>query len=338
MTINKRKILITGVCGSIGIALLAKIITEKKFDNYDIIGIDKDENKLFFLNEKYIKNKRIKLYLCDIRNEISLNDYLNKVDIIYHTAALKHVGITELSPYEAIQTNIIGTNNLIRLSEQNKVKKFIFCSTDKAVNPTNVMGASKLMAEKLLTSAVAKNGSFGTIFTTIRFGNVMGSAGSVFQIFRNQIKNNMPITITDKNMTRFVMSISEATKYIIEISNLAIGGEVFVPKMPSLKITSLADALIKMGCKENLIKKIFIGPKPGEKMYEELVGIEEMRRTIEIKNYYVILPAFSNLFPQINNKYIKKKSMKIKSIYNSETAKSLNCSEIIEFIKKNKIT
>ena len=206
--VYKKSILITGVCGTIGKSLLYQILKEKKFYSYNIIGIDKDENNLFFLYEEFLKQERVKLFLCDIRNEISLNNFLDKVEIIFHTAALKHVGITELSPYEAIQTNINGTNNLIRLSEQNKVTKLIFCSTDKAVNPTNVMGASKLMAEKLLTSAVARNKSRGTIFASIRFGNVMGSAGSVFQVFQNQIKKGNNITITDLNMSRFVIYIS----------------------------------------------------------------------------------------------------------------------------------
>lgn len=335
--VEKKNILITGVCGTIGKSLLYHILNEKKFRNYNIIGIDKDENNLFFLYEEFLNQERVKLFLCDIRNEISLNNFLDKVEIIFHTAALKHVGITELSPYEAIQTNINGTNNLIRLSEQNKVNKLIFCSTDKAVNPTNVMGASKLMAEKLLTSAVARNKSRGTIFSSIRFGNVMGSAGSVFQVFQDQIKKGNDITITDLKMSRFVMSISEATKYIIEVSNLAVGGEVFVPKMPAIKITTLADALIKINSETSNFKKVIIGAKPGEKMYEELVGSEEIRRTIEIKNYYVILPAFTNLFPKIVGKYKLKNNNNLKKIYNSQTADKLNCKQIIHFIKKYKI-
>ena len=334
--IVKKNILITGVCGTIGRSLLYQILKEDKFKNYNIIGIDKDENNLFFLYEKFLKQERVKLFLCGIRNEISLNNFLDKVDTIFHTAALKHVGIIELSPYEAIQTNINGTNNLIRLSEQNKVKKLIFCSTDKAVNPTNVMGASKLMAEKLLTSAVARNKAKGTIFSSIRFGNIMGSAGSVFQVFQNQIKQKIPLTITDKKMSRFVMSISEATKYILEVSELAVGGEVFVPKMPSISITTLADALEKIYSNDT-IERIFIGAKPGEKMFEELVGTEEIRRTVEIKNYYVILPAFSNLFPNIEKEYSVKKSRKLNEIYNSHTADKLNCKQVVAFIKENNI-
>jgi FlaA1/EpsC-like NDP-sugar epimerase len=336
---NIKTILITGVCGTIGSVLIEKLLNLKKYNKYKIIGIDKDENNLFFLTQKYITNDRVKLYLCDIRNEMSFKEYFKNVDLVFHTAALKHVGITELSPYEAVQTNIIGTNNLITSAEQNNVKKFIFCSTDKAVNPTNVMGSSKLMAEKLLTSAVARNGAKGTIFSCIRFGNVMGSAGSVFPVFCKQIESGGPLTITDKNMTRFIMSISQATDYIIEVVDLAVGGEVFVPKMPSISVDNLADALIKYYNSKifknemKIIKKI-IGPKPGEKFYEELLGDEELRRTIKIKNYYIILPAFYNLYPQIIKKYLDLKEQGIKKIYNSQNSKQLTVKEIIKFIDK----
>ena len=165
----------------------------------------------------------------------------------------------------------------------------------------------------------------------------MGSAGSVFQVFQDQIKKGNDVTITDLKMSRFVMSISEATKYIIEVSNLAVGGEVFVPKMPAINITTLADALIKINCSYKTPKKLIIGAKPGEKMYEELVGSEEIRRTIEIKNYYVILPAFSNLFPKITKKYNTQNSNNLNEIYNSQTSTKLSCEEVINFIHKHKI-
>jgi len=259
------------------------------------------------------------------------------VDIVFHTAALKHVHLSEKSPNQVINTNILGIQNIISSARSNKVGKVIFTSSDKAVNPTNIMGASKLMGERLISSAHSNRISDEQVFVSTRFGNVLGSNGSVIPIFKDQINKGGPVTLTDPNMTRFVMTVEQSAKLVIDTAKIAQGGEVFVTKMPSIRIIDLAEIMIRFNSKkikkdENIIIQE-IGVKPGEKLFEELINSEEIRRTFELENYYCILPAINNS----KNHYHNIISKEIKSPYISSPEISLTQAELENFLVGNKL-
>ena len=321
-----RNILITGVCGTIGKTLILKLLRIKKFNK--IIGIDVNEEQLFLLESEFQNNKKISFKYCDIKDFETLNEVCYGMDLIFHTAALKHVLFCEESPNQAINTNIKGTLNLIKSSINNSVKKVIFTSSDKAVNPTSVMGTSKLMGEKLFTSYNFKINNKSTIFASVRFGNVIGSSGSFIPLFYNQIKSKKYITITDNNMTRFVMTVNEAIDLMIKSANLAKGGEVFVFKMNAVKISDVADSMIDLYSRDKNIKKKIIGSRPGEKLYEELISDEELRRTNETSKFFIIYPPF---FKNIS----KIKKMKIKTQINSSNSKFISKAMIKKILKQN---
>ncbi|GAB3282047.1 polysaccharide biosynthesis protein [Parahaliea aestuarii] len=295
-----KRVLVTGVCGTVGRAITDKLISGQFGDLKEFVGIDNNESELFFVEQEY-GSERAHFFLRDLRDYRGIREVCHGVDIIFHTAALKHVGICEKSPAEAVQTNIDGLQNLIRAAQRCEIERFIFTSSDKAVNPTNVMGTSKLMGERLVTAANNSRENKGTVFTSTRFGNVLGSRGSVVPIFKNQILNGKDITLTSREMTRFVMTISEAADLVIESSALAKGGEVFITKMPVIRIEDLGQVMIDVLAGEvdadKRTKIHEIGVKPGEKLYEELMSEEETSRAIETEDYFVVLPAFRDLYP-----------------------------------------
>jgi FlaA1/EpsC-like NDP-sugar epimerase len=284
-------VFITGSCGTIGKEIIRILISET---SASVVAVDNNETELFFQQEKYKSGDRVRCFLVDIRDKEALLLRMQGADIVLHTAALKHVGICEVSPNQAIQTNIIGTQNVIDAALLNSVERLIFTSSDKAVNPTNVMGVSKLMGERLVTSASENLVSGGTIFASTRFGNVLGSRGSVVPIFRSQIESGQPITLTDKKMTRFIMTLSEATRLVLDSVWIARGGEVMITKMPIAKIEDIAKVMAKNLAKEKETDIIEIGSKPGEKMYEELMNDEELRRSRIFGSFLIVLPAFSD--------------------------------------------
>ncbi len=326
-----KKVLITGTCGTVGKELLRQVSAlEPKW----VRGIDNNESELFFLHEEYKDRDDVDLTICDIREKSQLVQLFEGIDIVLHTAALKHVIINEKNPAEAILTNIVGTQNVIEASRISGVERVIYTSSDKAVNPTNVMGTSKLMGERLITAANG-TGEKGPIFSSTRFGNVMGSNGSVIPIFKKQIMNGGPVTVTDESMTRFIMSLSEAASLVMESVFLANGGEVFVTKMPTIRISDLAEVMIgELANRESVEKKI-IGAKPGEKLYEELMNEEEVRRTIELDKYFVVKPAFkvdSAIFD-----YSNQKARKIDKVYRSDQETLMNHTELSNFLTINKL-
>lgn len=294
-------VLITGICGTVGRELLHQVVEKQPAE---VIGIDNNESEVFFLGEEYSSNSHVHLYIGDIRDRDKLMRKMRGVDIVLHAAALKHVILCERSPRDAIQTNILGIQNIIDAATANGVERVIFASSDKAVNPTNVMGTSKLMGEKLMTAANAIHRGDGPIYASARFGNVLGSRGSVIPLFKRQIVAGGPVTLTDPTMTRFIMTLEEAVKLVIETVFLAKGGEVFVTKMSVVRIEDLAEIMIeemaaKCGHDPKRIEVKIIGSKSGEKHYEELMNEEETRRTVEIDNYFVILPAFKSVYENI---------------------------------------
>ena len=339
--IKGKNILVTGACGTIGSELIRQLINSKIYKPAKIVGLDNNENAVFLINEKYSNVQKANFFVSDIRNLDELISKSRNIDIIFHTAALKHVFLSEKSPEEVIRTNINGIQNLIIAAKENNIKKVIFTSSDKAVNPTNVMGASKLMGERLITASNHLLDKISTIFVSTRFGNVLGSNGSVVSVFYDQIINGRPITLTDEKMTRFIMSVSDAVKLVIDSADHATGGEVFVTKMPVIRIADLAlamyEILAPLHKKKEKIKIVKIGPKPGEKLYEELLNSEEVRRSIEHKNYYIILPAIRSTKLNIKYNYKNIISKKVKNIYSSHEGPFLKIPEIKQLLIKNKV-
>ena len=301
--INKN-ILVTGSSGTVGSELVRQLLAMSECSPKQVIGIDNNESALFFQDQEYLGDRRAGFFVADVRESYVLNQLMEDVDIVFHCAALKHVVLCERSPEQAVQTNIVGIQNIINASLNNSVEKVIFTSSDKAVNPTNVMGTTKLMGERMITAANSNKKGKGPIFASTRFGNVLGSNGSVIPIFYNQIMQGGPVTLTDNDMTRFVMSIGESVRLLLDSSVLAKGGEVFITKMPVVRIKDLATAMInelsyKHGYDKNKIKILEIGCKPGEKLYEELMSSEETRRALELDRYFSVLPAFRGIYNNI---------------------------------------
>jgi len=278
--------------------------------------------------------------LADIRDKVKLGRVMRHIDIVFHTAAFKHVILCERSPFEAVQTNILGVQNLILAAFENDVGTVIFTSSDKAVNPTSVMGTSKLMGERLMTAANNNYKGKGTKFTSTRFGNVLGSRGSVIPIFREQIKAGGPVTLTNPEMSRFIMSIKEAVRLVIESAYLSCGGEVFITKMPVINIKDLAEVMIdelagRYGHDPADVQVEVIGSKPGEKLYEELMNEEETRRVIELDRYFSVLPAFKSLYRDIKYDYSGIVNTDITQPYHSGHEAPLTKSELAAFLHEN---
>jgi FlaA1/EpsC-like NDP-sugar epimerase len=333
---NKR-ILITGAAGTVGKEMIKQLLS---FAPFELRLMDNNETEIFFLMEEY-KDKNVFCYLGDVRDRGKVEKLTAGIDIIFHCAAFKHVILSEYNPFDVVQTNIIGVENIIRAATASKVKHVLFTSSDKAVNPTNVMGTSKLMGEKLITAANVRNNS-KTIFSSTRFGNIMGSRGSVVPLFMNQLRKGGPITLTDKRMTRFVMTTEEAVRLVLKSITISRGGEVFVTKMPVVRIQDLAEGIVevlapKYGHKSSNVAITEIGSKPGEKLYEELISSEEIHRSLELKDMFVITPAFKSVYESIQYKYPDTVSEAIHKPYISSVEKALTKEEIKKYLLQNKV-
>ncbi len=333
-----KRILVTGACGTVGSVLVRQIL--ENIDECELIGLDNNESELFFAQQTYAAYPNARFFLADVRDKERLSREMANIHILFHTAAFKHVVLCEQSPFEAVQTNIMGVQNLIAASLENRVEKVIFTSSDKAVNPTSVMGTSKLMGERLMTAANCNTFTGGPVFASTRFGNVLGSRGSVIPVFKEQIQRGGPVTLTDPQMTRFIMSIQEAVRLVIESALLAKGGEVFITKMPVIRILDLAEVMIeelapRYGHAPGDIKIQTIGVKPGEKMYEELMSAEETRRTWELEKYFVVFPAFRNSYQNIQYDYPQVVSKTVSAPYFSSREAPLSKEELRVFLKDN---
>ncbi len=346
MTLNHylkgKRILVTGACGTVGSELFRILCQTPEYEPKEIVGVDNNESSLFFMDQKYLNDDRTRFYLADIRDSTKISRIMKGIDIVFHAAALKHVVLCERSPFEAVQTNIHGVQNVIMAAIENHVEKVIFTSSDKAVNPTNVMGTSKLMGERLITAANSNNFANNTIFASTRFGNVLGSSGSVIPIFQKQIEKGGPVTLTDSNMTRFIMSIEEAARLVIDSASVAKGGEVFVTKMPVVKISDLAEVMInelaaEYGYKPDQIEITEIGVKPGEKLYEELMSHEETRRAVELDQYFTVLPAFRGLYKDISYEYKNIVSTNVTDPYISADEPPLSLDSLRHFLLSNRL-
>jgi UDP-N-acetylglucosamine 4,6-dehydratase/5-epimerase len=287
--VKKLNYFITGGTGSFSNSFIKKIIEKKLFGK--IIIFSRDEYKQDLMkNLPFIKNniKKFRFFIGDIRDKDRLNFAIQEdVDVVIHAAALKQVHTIEYNPFEAIKTNILGAQNVIDVCLSKNIKKVLALSTDKAAAPINLYGATKLTSDKLFISANFFKGKKKTIFSVVRYGNVMGSRGSVVPLFIEQKKNNNVFTLTHKQMTRFHITLNEAINFVINCLSSMKGGEIFVPKIPSFKVTDLIKAL------SNKPKIKLIGIRPGEKLHEEMITFSDSFHTIEKKDKYIILPEIS---------------------------------------------
>ncbi|OPY52390.1 MAG: UDP-galactose-4-epimerase [Methanosaeta sp. PtaU1.Bin060] len=277
-------ILVTGGTGSFG-----RKFTETLLRDYSprrLVIFSRGELKQHEMRQKFpdTGNSPVRYFIGDVRDRERLYRAFNKVDVVIHAAALKQVPACEYNPFEAVQTNILGARNVIDAAIDKGVEKVMAISTDKAVNPINLYGATKLCAEKMFVQANAYSGVGGTRFSVCRYGNVMGSRGSVIPLFKKQ-RECGTVTVTDPRMTRFLITLEHGVRFVMECTDQMHGGEVFVPKIPSAKITDLTEA-IAPGCSVS-----YIGIRGGEKLHEVLVSEDEARHTVEMDDKYVILPS-----------------------------------------------
>jgi FlaA1/EpsC-like NDP-sugar epimerase len=333
--LDGKRVVVTGGAGSVGSELVEQLLRLP----VDLVRvIDNNEGGIFQLSERYGRTNRCEFLFCDIRDDHELNRAFSGIDVCFHSAALKHVPSCEHSPFSAVQTNIIGTQQVIRASLRNHLSHVLITSSDKAVNPTNVMGTSKLMAERLFTAANAlSEGAHRSVFSATRFGNVAGSQGSVIPLFCEQIRNGQDITLTHPEMTRFVMTLSDAAAMLIESMGWAKGGEIFVTKMPVLAIADLARVMVKLiaplyGRSVADVTIRIIGQRPGEKIWEELNTDEEVRRTYDLGRYLVVEPALRNFYgtPEYVYEGVAKKPSE--RIYHSANEPSMSDVEIEQFL------
>ena len=327
--LNNKNILITGGTGSFGKKFLQTLI--KKYLPKKIVIFSRDEQKQYTLQKK-LKSKKIRFFIGDVRDKDRFLYASRGMDVVIHAAAMKHVDIAEYNPMEAIKTNILGSQNVIESCIENNVKKVIALSTDKASSPINLYGATKLTSDKLFVAANNYKGKKDIKFSVVRYGNVMGSKGSVIPLFLSQKKDNT-FTITDKKMTRFNITLEDGVNFVVQVLKIMQGGEIFIPKIPSLNVVDIPKAI------STNPKIEFIGIRPGEKLHEEMISEEESLNSLSYKNYYVLIPnsRFNNLNIKNYLKLFKNGKKIIKPFaYKSNTNKHfLNVNEIKKLLKNN---
>lgn len=322
-----KKILITGGTGSLGQALTKRLLSE----NVDTLRIfSRNEHKQISMESKF-HDERLRFFIGDVRDYDRLTRALEDIDIVFHAAALKHVPIIEYNPFEAIKTNVIGSQNVIDACLHENVEKAVCVGTDKAVSPLNTYGATKLLMEKLFVTAsnYLNKKRHKTKFIALRYGNVLGSSGSVLPLFTEQIKTNKKITITDNQMTRFSITMNEALDFILESTNIGHGSEIFVPKLRAYVIEDLKNALFSLLDKAD---EEIIGIRPGEKLHETLINENELRNTFELDNKFVILK--SDTMENDLGLYDSIKKSALNKTYSSDSVEKIPTKELIKIISK----
>lgn len=330
---NGKTILVTGGTGSIGSEIVRQLL---KYEPKAIRIFSRGEEKQFYMQQELSAYSNVRFLIGDVRDYQRIEYACRDVDIIFHAAAMKHVPASEYNPMEAVKTNVIGTQNVIDAAIRNEVGKFVAISTDKVVSPTNTMGATKLLSEKLVVAANQYKGKTRTIFSCVRFGNVMGSSGSVIPLFCKQLEADKDLTLTDEDMTRFMMSIPQAAKLVLSAAVNSKFGETYVLKMPAIKISVLAQALLNLYNATHEKKyqgeiKV-VGIRPGEKLYEELMTSEEIDRSYENEKMYIIPPNYHS----IDTRYEEYEKIKITS-YSSDTTDLMSEQEFLSIIEQNSL-
>lgn len=283
--LDNSSILITGGTGSLGKALVEQLLLESKARR--IVIFSRDELKQLELRNYFRNDSRLRWFLGDVRDLERLKRAFHGVEFVIHAAALKQVDTGEYNPMEFIKTNVLGSQNVIDAAIETGVKKVVALSTDKASSPINLYGATKLTADKLFVAANNYSIPYGTAFCVVRYGNVMGSRGSVIPYFRQIAESGKPLPLTDKRMTRFWISIQQAVEFVLNSFEIMQGGELYVPRIPSMKLLDLAKAISPNS------EIVEIGMRPGEKLHEEMISADDSRRTILIGERYVVTPVVS---------------------------------------------
>jgi UDP-N-acetylglucosamine 4,6-dehydratase len=281
-TLTGASIMVTGGSGSFGLAFTRHMLGT--VDPGSIVVYSRDELKQYEMRNALAGDPRVRFVLGDVRDRERLTQAMAGIDYVVHAAALKHVDAAEYFPTEYVKTNIDGSRNVIDAAAENGVKKVIALSTDKASSPINLYGATKMVADKLFTSSGATL-SGGSLFSVVRYGNFMGSRGSVVPLFQRLARNGESLPITDKRMTRFWMSLDHAVKFLVDSFDLMSGGELFVPRIPSVRITDLVEAIAPTA------PVYEIGPRPGEKLHEEMIAKEDGHRTFQLGDRFVVVSA-----------------------------------------------
>jgi UDP-N-acetylglucosamine 4,6-dehydratase len=332
--LNNKTILITGGTGSFGKAFLRKIIT--RYNPKKVIIFSRDELKQSEIRKELsdAQLKKIRFFIGDVRDQERLNTAFSNVDIVIHAAALKQVDAAEYNPLETIKTNINGAQNVILASLNNNVEKILALSTDKACSPINLYGATKLASDKLFVSSNGIKGDKKCRFSVLRYGNVMSSRGSVIPYFQELAKKKQPLPVTSIDMTRFSLTLSESVDFAIKSLQYMVGGEIFVPKISSYKILDLVEAV-------NLDRRYkVVGVRPGEKNHEELISLYDLKKTIDFKEFFIIVPE--SKVTTWNEKKFKKQNKvnkisygKVTTSYTSNTNKFFLTPKKLRDIIKN---
>lgn len=330
--VRDKTVLITGAAGTIGSALAERLAGVARA----VRCLDHAETELFFVHQRLAGKGAIAPQLGDIRDLDRLRFAMAGVDVVFHAAALKHVGLGEYNPFEVVQTNLQGVNNVIRAALDANVDRVIFTSSDKAVNPTNVMGASKMMGERLVIAANEIRGTHQTRFGAVRFGNVIGSRGSVVPIFARQLLRNEPITLTDDGMTRYVMTVAEAADLVLEAGARLHGGEIFVTKMRALGVSDLAKAMAN-GLGKASYQTVRTGARPGEKLYEELLSADEYPRAFDDDRMLVVLPTDDVSSPVPALRRVYERCAKVTKEWHSGNDERMSVAEIERYLEQHAI-
>ncbi len=327
---KNKTVLVTGGTGSFGTKFIEKLL--KVNNTKKIIIFSRDEVKQYHLSEKLSKFKnKLRFFLGDVRDYERVVTATRGVDIVVHAAALKQVPAAEYNPTEAIKTNIKGAENLINASILNKVQKLIALSTDKAANPINLYGATKLVSDKLFVAANNLSGKNNTLFSVVRYGNVSGSRGSVIPLFSKIYKENGIFTLTHKEMTRFWITLDQGIEFVFNSLNIMKGGEIFVPKIPSVKVIDLINSFKKNA------KVEIIGIRPGEKLHEIMIPQDEAFLTREFKDFFIIKPTIKFSRTIDYSVYNKEKGKTVSSnfVFRSDKNTYLSNSQIKKYLKIN---
>ncbi|MBH90026.1 MAG: UDP-N-acetylglucosamine 4,6-dehydratase (inverting) [Magnetovibrio sp.] len=286
MNLNGKSILITGATGSFGKEFIRTIL--ERYEPTRVIVYSRDELKQHNMQQNFPQIGPMRYFIGDVRDESRLEMALRGVDVVIHAAALKQVPSAEYNPFECVRTNIHGAENIVNAAIRTGVKRVIALSTDKAANPINLYGATKLASDKIFIAGNNLSPTNGTKFSVVRYGNVLGSRGSVLPLFKKLVDaGETTLPITDERMTRFWITLEQGVDFVLESLERMLGGEIFIPKLPSMRITDLAEAVLP-GCSFKSI-----GIRPGEKLHEVMIPLEEARVTLELGNQYLIEPAFS---------------------------------------------
>jgi UDP-N-acetylglucosamine 4,6-dehydratase/5-epimerase len=284
--LNGSNILVTGGTGSFGKAFIAHAL--KHLDPQRLIVFSRDELKQYEVRQRFGDDPRLRWFIGDVREERRLHRAMHGVDYVVHAAALKQVDTAEYNPYEFVKTNVLGSQNVIEAAIDSGIKKVVALSTDKASSPINLYGATKLTADKLFVSGNHYAANYVTRFSVVRYGNVMGSRGSVIPFFRRLAEAGSSLPITDMRCTRFFITLPEAVKFVVDSFDLMNGGELYVPRIPSMRIVDLADAVAPGAAKHD------VGLRPGEKLHEEMISPDEGRRVVRLEDRYLVQPELGS--------------------------------------------